>query len=180
LGEVSQIGCRRIPALPKLDVRGPSMRHRSSALISGLAGITLAALAMVVTGWLSALPAPHAVLSRFDQHSVLPFIFTSVVFIDVPIMVLSFAIGLVLFRALRRCTPALVLICAAPWLLYCGYDMVHAYSDMARLTRLGLLFSLLTWSSVFAVPVGLFLSALSLGGRPSNSQLERPRGIESS
>jgi hypothetical protein len=33
------------------------MRHRSSAQISGLAGITLAALAMVVTGWLSA-PRP--------------------------------------------------------------------------------------------------------------------------
>jgi hypothetical protein len=152
------------------------MRHRTRVLVSGLVGILLAALVTVATGWLSALPTPNAVLSGFDHHSVLPFIFTSVVIIDIPIMVLSFAVGLILFHALRRSTPGLALICAAPWVVYCGYDMLHGYSDMARLTRAGLLFSLLTWSSVFTVPVGLFLASLLQGGsHPERSPASRPR-----
>jgi hypothetical protein len=152
------------------------MRYRSSVLVSGLVGILLAVLVTVATGWLSALPTPTAVLSGFDRHSVVPFIFTSVVIIDIPIMALSFAVGLLLFRALRRSTPGLVLICAAPWVVYCGYDIIHGYSDMARLARAGLLFSLLTWSSVFTVPLGLFLASLLQGGWHSKSRLGRSPG----
>jgi hypothetical protein len=151
------------------------MRHRSSLLISGLVGIALAVLVTVVTGWLAALPTPSAVLRGFNHRSVILFTFTSVVFIDIPVMLLSYAVGLVLFRALRKATPVLVLICAAPWVLYCGYDMIHAFSDMARSTRMGLLFSLYTWSSLFTVPVGLFVASLSRGGWPSNNRLERSR-----
>jgi len=155
------------------------MGHRSSLLISGLVGILLAVLVTVVTGWLTALPAPSAVLSGFNHQSVPLFIFTSVVFINIPVMALSLTVGLVLFRALRRATPAIVLICATPWVLYCGYDIIHAYFDMARSTRLGLLFSLFTWSSLFTVPVGLFLASLSRGGWPSNNRFERSRGASS-
>jgi hypothetical protein len=93
------------------------VHHRSSLIISGLVGIVLAILVVVVTGWLAALPTPSAVIRGFNHQSVLLFIFTSVVFIDIPVMVLSIAVGLVLFRALRRATPALVLTCAAPWVL---------------------------------------------------------------
>jgi hypothetical protein len=137
--------------------------HRSSLIISGLVGIVLAILVVVVTGWLAALPTPSAVIRGFNHQSVLLFIFTSVVFIDIPVMVLSIAVGLVLFRALRRATPALVLTCAAPWVLYCGYDMIHAFSDIARSTTSGLLFSLLTWSSLFTVPAGLFVASFRAG-----------------
>ena len=147
------------------------MHHRSSLLISGLVGIVLAILVAAMAGWLAALPTPSAVLRGFNHQSVLIFIFTSVVFIDIPVMVLSFAVCLVLFRALRRATPALVLTCAAPWVLYCGYDMIHAFSDMARSTTLGLLFSLFTWSSLFTVPVGLFVASLRVGAPPRRSTL---------
>jgi len=151
-------------------LEGKIVRHRSGLLISGLVVIALAILVTVVTGWLAALPTPSAVLRGFNHQSVLLFIFTSVVFVDIPVMVLSFAVGLVLFRVLRRATPALVLICAAPWILYCGYDMIHAFSAMARSTKLGLLFSLFTWSSLFSVPVGLFIASLSRRGWPSDNR----------
>jgi hypothetical protein len=136
------------------------MDQRYRYLIAGLFGIALAMLVTAVTGWLAALPIPGAVLRNFNHQSTLMFIFTAVVFIDVPVMVLSFAAGLVLFRALRPATAALVVVCAAPWLLYCGYDMIHAFAGSATATKRDLLFSLFTWSSIFTVPAGLFLASL--------------------
>jgi hypothetical protein len=155
------------------------LAHRSSLLISGLVGIVLAVLVVMATGWLAALPTPSAVVRAFNHQSLPLFIFTSLVFIDVPVMALSFAVGLVLFRALRRATPALVLICAAPWIIYCGYDIVHAFSEIAKSTRSGLLFSLFTWSSLFTVPVGLFLASLSRAGWPPDNRFEPSRGAYS-
>lgn len=134
--------------------------QRSSLVTAGLFGIVLAILATVLTGWLAALPTPVAVLRNFNHQSTVPFIFTSLVFIDIPVLALSLAVGLVLFRSVRRVTTALVLVCAAPWILYCGYDIIHAYSGMATSNRFGLLFSLLTWSSIFTVPAGLFLASV--------------------
>jgi hypothetical protein len=151
------------------------MGQRTSLLIAGLVGIGLAGLVTIVTGWLAALPIPHAVVSGLDHHSTLMFVLISVVLIDIPVLAVSFGVGVVLFRLLRRATPVLVLVCAAPWVLYCGYDMLEVFADMPNATRVGLLFSLLGWSTIFAVPAGLFLGSLLRGGWPSNKRFERSR-----
>jgi hypothetical protein len=142
------------------------MGRRSSVLVAGLFGIVLAILVTMATGWLAALPIPGAVFRNFDHHSILTFVLTSVVFINLPVMVLSFAIGLVLFSILRRATAALALVCSAPWVLYCGYDMIHAFIGIAISTKLGLLFPLFTWSSLFVVPAGLLVASLLRVAQP--------------
>jgi hypothetical protein len=152
------------------------MGQRTSLLIAGLVGIGLAGLVAIVTGWLAALPIPHAVVSGLNHHSTVMFVLISVVLIDIPVLAVSFGVGVVLFRLLRRATPVLVLVCAAPWVLYCGYDMLHAFADLPNTTRVGLLFSLLGWSAIFVVPAGLFLASLLQGGWPSNNRFERTRG----
>jgi hypothetical protein len=53
------------------------MAPRSSLLISGLVGIVLAVLVMMVTGWLAAFPTPSAVVRAFNHQSLPLFIFTS-------------------------------------------------------------------------------------------------------
>jgi hypothetical protein len=150
------------------ELEGKGMGQRTSLLIAGLAGVGLAGLVTILTGWLAALPIPQTVVSGLNHQSTLIFIFISVMLIDLPVMALSFGVGFVLFSMLRRATPALVLVCGAPWVLYCGYDILHAFMDMPNTTRMGLLSSLLSWSSVFTVPVGLFLASFLRGTGPSN------------
>jgi len=155
------------------------MSRRYGFFAAGLFGIALAALVMALTGWLAALPIPSAVVRGFNHQLTLMLVFTSLVFIDVPVMVFSFLAGLILFRVVRRATPALALVCAAPWVLYCSYDMLRAFGDMPNSTRLGLLFSLLIWSSIFTVPAGLLLATLFRGGWPSNNRFGQLPAVSS-
>jgi hypothetical protein len=149
------------------------MGQRASLVTAGLVGIALAGVGIFVTGWLAALPIPGPFFRGFGSHSTAIFVFSSVVMIDLPVMVLSFAVGVVLFRALRRATPVLVMICAAPWVLAVGFDILRAFLNWPDETKLGLTFSLVSWSTLFTVPVGLFLASLSRRGWPSNNRLEQ-------
>ncbi|MGB6310049.1 MAG: hypothetical protein WBF89_19860 [Steroidobacteraceae bacterium] len=154
------------------------MGQRSHFLTAGLFGIGLAVLATVVTGWLAALPFPAALVRDFNHQSTVIFIFYSVACIGMPILVLSIAAGLVLFRVLRRATVTLALVCAAPWALYCAYDMSYAFISTS--TRPALLFSLLTWSSLFIVPAGLVIASLfPVAGSPASGSSDQQRQLHS-
>jgi hypothetical protein len=147
------------------------MRHRASPLTAGLVGIALAGLIIVVTGWLAALPISGPLFRGFGPHSTAIFVLSSVVMIDLPVMAVSFAVGVVLFRALRRATPVLVMICAAPWVLAVGFDLLRALLNWPNETKLSLTFSLVSWSTLVTIPAGLFLASLLRGGWPSNNRL---------
>jgi hypothetical protein len=157
-------------------LEGKIVNQRSSFLITGFFGIGLAMVVTVLTGWLAALPIPSAVLHNFNHHSIFLFIFTSVVFINLPVMMFSFAAGWVLFRSLGRATPAPALLCSVPWVLYCGYDIIHALVGTAASTGLGLVFSVFTWSSIFTVPAGLLLASLIRVSGLSSNRIHRGPG----
>ena len=149
------------------------MDQRASLLGAGLVGIALATLVILATGWLAGLAIPGPILNGLGRHSHLLFVFDSVVMIDLPVTVLSYTVGVILFRSLHRATPRLALICAAPWVLYVGCVMIRAFLDMPHLTKQILTFSLVSWSALFAVPAGLLLATLSRRRWPFDSRLER-------
>ena len=140
---------------------GRAIGHRTSLLTAILVGVALAGLVTVVVGWLAALAIPATLLHSFGAHRTLLFVLHSVVLIGAPVMLLSCVVGLMLFAGLRDSSAKLALICAAPWVLYVGYDMLHALTQIPAATNASLTFSLVSWSTVLTVPAGLLLASLS-------------------
>lgn len=149
-------------------------RLRNYVLVLAV-GAALAWFVTFLTGWLAAIALPRAFFVALKGHDILTFVIHTTLLVQFPAAVVSFIVGLLLFRSLHTPSPFLGAICASPWLAFVAISDVHYYAiaEFAPLVKLGLLFSWQTLPGLFGLPLGLWLAWTLCLPRGPNSAVNR-------
>jgi hypothetical protein len=136
--------------------------RRLAVLVALAVGVFLAWLAVCAMGALAAIPTPHALRLGASDHPFLALLVSMTLLVHVPVAILAFVVGWFLFRALRQASLLLVLVCAAPWLIYDLWSLVgHFTTQLPTINEFKVVFAWYVWPGVLAVPVGLWLASIA-------------------
>jgi hypothetical protein len=150
------------------------MTRLRASLIAFTVGAMLVVGVTVLMGWLAAIPVPSSVLQPFKGHGAVAFLVHTTLLVQVPAAVLSFAVGLGMFRVVGS-SMRLVFACSLPWLAYVGTMSVQyfASAELPALVKLSYLFGWQSLLGFLTVPVGVWLASLLSGRDGSNPSIER-------
>jgi hypothetical protein len=151
------------------------MRLARNLLVALAVGLGLAWSAEFLMGVLAAIAIPRSFFEALRGHSTVAFLLHTTLLVQFPAAVLSFLVGILLFRLLGTSSLWLVLVCAAPWLVYVAVGSVQYYlgAQLPALVKLGFIFSWQSLPGLLAVPFGLWLAARASGPTGSNPSIER-------
>jgi hypothetical protein len=151
------------------------MTRLRASLVAFTVGAVLVVAVTALMGWLAAIPVPSSLLQPFKGHGAVAFLVHTTLLVQVPATVLSFAVGLGMFRVLGNSSMRLVLACSLPWLAYMAVmsGQYFASVELPALVKLGYLFSWQSLLGLFTVPVGVWLASLLSGRDGSNPSIER-------
>jgi hypothetical protein len=149
-------------------------RLRSYVLVL-VVGAALAWFVTLLMGWLAAIAIPRAFFVALKGHDILTFVLHTTLLVQFPVAVVSFIVGLLLFRSLHAPSLILVAICASPWLAFNAiwYANYYATADFAPLVKLGFLFNWQSLPGLLGLPLALWL-AWTLRLPPGSNLLVQP------
>lgn len=130
-------------------------------LLAFIAGCALLWLAILVMGFLAAIPTPHLLQSLLQTKGWTGAILYSVLLIHLPMALLAGLFAFAVFRLLRTRGLCVVLALSAPWLIYCFVEALTYYQE-SRLTplhKLMLLFAWYKWFGRLSVPLGVWVAS---------------------
>lgn len=138
--------------------------RKNPLLLAILGGALLYALLLFVTGRLAAIAWPPWFADFARANGGFARVLSDTVLFVVPVIVITFFFGVLLFRFLRSAEPRLAIACCAGWLVpffALQYLSIAAVTDRPWPVFLGLLSDVSYWYNAFAVPVGLALATVA-------------------
>jgi len=136
------------------------MRHYRHLILAFAVGVVLAIICIYVSGVMAAFPTPPPLSVLAKGHYSFALMVLDLLG-ALPVALLSWLTGRVLFRAVGTKSALLWLMAACPWVVY-GIDGVSRYIQVCGAQIWASPALLLGWVvSLFSVPAGLWLALRS-------------------
>lgn len=139
----------------------------SKLLLAFIAGCALLWLAVLVMGFLAAIPTPNLLQPLLQTKGWIGGLLYSVLLLHLPMALLAGLFALAVFRLLRANGLLVVFALSAPWLIYCFLAALSWYqgTQFSPLHVLMLELAWHKWIGRLSVPLGVWVASKVSSGK---------------